>query len=536
MVADLQEHRVEKPNRTMFSTSNEKPHRLLCAVLLAVAAAGQWPALAGAQCTGGSCPASAGGYPTSVPTAPEALGSHPPLPGGGAAPGAPHPAVARICCIERFGIRCYGSGTLIYSDAERAVVLSCAHLFGRTAERIVVAFPNGRQYTARLLAIDRQWDLAALAIDPPGVKPVELARSYPRPGQLLRSCGYGSAGRYWCNTGRVLGYTRTAATNTYETLVLSGLARDGDSGGPVFDQEGRLVGVLWGTDGRRVVGTYCGRLRQFLRRLLPSLPGVEAPQVPAQLPNAEPGESYPVPGGAVATPSPLDQIRRRLDTLAGQVSSASEQRDRQQRSLSERLTRLETALQLVDRLRQRVEQAEATVGKDNIRAVVREVALGVMADRAPGLLETVVPRLVAALGWTGPPSVALVLAARLLAGLIRRRVRRRRRSSSGPGRTSRSHRQGRASSPGRSPAAGEAPPVQSPQQPGTPARGASTSADPQTEAVLAREYDWELQQAEQASDGALAQFAGEVRRRVAERIRRIHGRLASLGESISGSR
>lgn len=523
----------------MFCTTNQM-RRSFPQVLLAIAVTVQWPPHASAQCTEGQCPATIGAGRAAPGSDLQGWASVPRPKDTDNTGAGPHPAVARVCCVERFGGRAYGSGTLVYNDGSKALVLTCAHLFGHATGTITVVFPNGRQFSAKLLAIDRLWDLAALAIDPPGLEPVTLADSYPQPGQVLRSCGYGSAGRYWCNSGRVLGYTRAAGTSTYETLVLTGLAREGDSGGPVLDQQGHLVGVLWGTDGQRVVSTYCGRLRQFLRRLLPSGPIVDGPELPVLPPEAGSSQS----GAPASEQSPsgglLDDLRQRLDALTGRVTEDARQRDRQQQSLGDRLAQVETALELVGRLRQRVEDAERTVGQDNLRAVVREVAKGVIAERAPGILEQLVPRLVAALGWTGPPSIAVVLAARLLARLIRRREARRRTAGS-PSSASASwppaRLRPRPDAPvGQAAGAGQPPAAQSPQPAGVPFGSAPNRSDPQTEAVLAREYDWELHRAEQSGDSVLAEFAAALRRRVAERLQRVHGRLASLGETISGSR
>jgi hypothetical protein len=45
-------------------------------------------------------------------------------------------------------------------------------------------------------------------------------------------------------------------------MVLTGKARMGDSGGPIFTLDGKLAGVLWGTDERSVYGTWAGKIRQ----------------------------------------------------------------------------------------------------------------------------------------------------------------------------------------------------------------------------------------------------------------------------------
>lgn len=152
---------------------------------------------------------------------------------GGLCPVAPavHPAVARVVNQKQDG-RYLGSGTLVEKDDTRGIVLTCAHLFRDGAGLVTVAFADGRLFVANVLAMDRQWDLAALEIAPPAAPPVEIAAEAPQPGQWLQSCGYGADGRYRCNQGQARGYVQTVGTSGPETLELSGTARQGDSGGP----------------------------------------------------------------------------------------------------------------------------------------------------------------------------------------------------------------------------------------------------------------------------------------------------------------
>ena len=68
-----------------------------------------------------------------------------------------------------------------------------------------------------------------------------------------------------------LGYKRSTQTpnGPDDWFEISGHARPGDSGGGVFNQRGRLVGVLWGTNGEVVVGVQAGRLHLLLDSALP---------------------------------------------------------------------------------------------------------------------------------------------------------------------------------------------------------------------------------------------------------------------------
>ena len=116
---------------------------------------------------------------------------------------------------------------------------------------------------AYVLRVDRNWDLAALAIRRPNVQPITLASKAPRPGDSLTIIGYGS-GSYRAVTGHCTQYVSPSENLPMEMVELSAPARNGDSGGPILNSRGELAGVLFGTGFGRTAGSYCGRLRRFL--------------------------------------------------------------------------------------------------------------------------------------------------------------------------------------------------------------------------------------------------------------------------------
>ncbi len=312
----------------------------------------------------------------------------------------------------------------------------------------------------------------------------------PRPGEPLTSCGYGPEGRYACNAGRALGYARTTAAGSHETLELSGAAREGDSGGPVFNARGELVAVIWGTDGRTVEATYCGRVRKFLSGLAARLP-----RGPAEATIA--GKADPVPRRPESDDR-WEQLRTRVD--------AAEQ------AAAERFTRVERALELAAGLHERLERAEAAVGAENLRAAVRQAAEGILGSSAVGGWEPVIGAVLAALGWTGPPSIAAIVALKVLAALVRRRAARRNTSQrTANNRTTPAHlHDGYAE-----------------QLAGVyELSGHSAVAD----ATLGRQYDEELRRPERSSDAVLARWAKTLRQRVARSFYRIHSASPSPAE------
>lgn len=427
--------------------------------------------VAAANCVGGSCQIGPAGN------------------GDGNAAGSE--AVVRVVNETGRG-RNLGSGTLIELGDDRGnaacgFVLTCGHLFEVGSEevgRITVSFPDGSNFAARLLGFDRQWDLAVLQIARPRAVAVTIASVAPRPGQWLSSCGYGRDGRYWCNRGQARGYVRPEGAESFETLELSGMARQGDSGGPVFNQDRELVAVLWGTNGRIVGGTYCGRIRIFLARVFGALAGNPPPR--QQRPEAG-NLSPPVPH----VQRPVVPIRRDGNGVSESVGL-----------LRRRLDGLETRLQGSE-LGEKARSVARDVARDAAGRVIEEF----LATHNETSVAAWVPGLMTALGWTGPPAIVATLGITVLSRLLRRRVKKRLdEKQRGGGREIESRRQRLNDSYAQQLAD----------------VFALSGHSPVADATLGREYDEELRRAEKSSDGALASWARGLRERVAQRFYRIH--------------
>lgn len=177
-------------------------------------------------------------------------------------PNGMHPAVVRVMAADRDGFS-LGSGTLVAVSDHHGLVVTNWHVVRDAAGPIVVAFPNGFRSAASVLRTDQDWDLAALAIWRPNVAPVPLAGLPPQPGEPLTIAGYGS-GKYRMITGRCTQYVSPGRNQPFEMVELSAPARQGDSGGPIFNGRGELAGVLFGTASGQTSGSYCGRVRMFL--------------------------------------------------------------------------------------------------------------------------------------------------------------------------------------------------------------------------------------------------------------------------------
>jgi hypothetical protein len=149
------------------------------------------------------------------------------------------------------------------------------HVVNEATGAISVHFPDGFYSLATVQRVDRYWDLAILAIRKPNVEPVPLAAEAPRPGDMLTIAGYGS-GTYRAASGVCTQYVAPGMTFPFEMVEVAVSARQGDSGGPIFNSRGELAGVLFGEGHGRTSGSYCGRVRWFLASVAPG--SIDPPQ------------------------------------------------------------------------------------------------------------------------------------------------------------------------------------------------------------------------------------------------------------------
>lgn len=181
-------------------------------------------------------------------------------------PQRPHPAVARIVAPEADGVS-YGSGTLVDATGEYGLVLTNWHVVKDATGEISVIFPEGFKSPAQVVKLDKDWDLAALVVWKPGALPVVISNTAPQLGESLTIAGYGE-GQYRSVTGQCTQYLSPERHLPSEIVELSAPARNGDSGGPIFNARGELAGVLFGANRSSTAGSHSGRLNIFLAPLM----------------------------------------------------------------------------------------------------------------------------------------------------------------------------------------------------------------------------------------------------------------------------
>lgn len=189
---------------------------------------------------------------------------HPPVVLSNAeAAGQPRPVVARVTSDVGNELHS-GSGVLVATRGQSGVVLTNWHVVRENRDGITVTWPDGSRSPAKLIARDHVWDLAALAVAKPKAEPVAIAAQAPKIGDRLTIAGYGPKGVYLEQTGEVTQYLSPLRMSERQFIEMKAAARDGDSGGPMFNQAGELAGVLFGQAGGLTCGSCSTRVAAFL--------------------------------------------------------------------------------------------------------------------------------------------------------------------------------------------------------------------------------------------------------------------------------
>jgi len=161
-------------------------------------------------------------------------------------------------------------------DRERKLAITSLHLIKDAAEALVF-FPRRESgelvvkaasylkdvqaINARIVATDRARDLALMQLEslPDEIKALSLAEKNSRPGQDVHSIG--NSGLKANSDGMLWRYTRGNVRQVYQKEIRTPTGMDfvrmietqspvnlGDSGGPLLDDDGQLIGVIMAYD------------------------------------------------------------------------------------------------------------------------------------------------------------------------------------------------------------------------------------------------------------------------------------------------
>ena len=191
----------------------------------------------------------------------------------------PMPSVSQADGIERaraatVRLRAYdgqgygaGTGTIIDTHGDEALVLTCGHLFRETDGKgkiEVDLFVGGQTRTVAGQVIDYEAehrDIALVVIRPGfAVQPVALigGGEKVRNGQPAFSFGCDRGADPSRRDTRITGVNKYDQHLGVSNLEIAGAPIDGRSGGGLFDSQGRLIGVCNAADYEGDVGIYSG--------------------------------------------------------------------------------------------------------------------------------------------------------------------------------------------------------------------------------------------------------------------------------------
>lgn len=135
-----------------------------------------------------------------------------------------------------------GAGTIWHSDG---LIITNAHVLGRHGLKVVL--PDQRSFQARVVAFDRERDIAALSIEATGLPTIEVGDSrLLKPGEWVMAIGHPWGVLGAATAGVVIGQGSDLPElpgSGREWIAVSLHMRPGHSGGPLVDINGRLVGV-----------------------------------------------------------------------------------------------------------------------------------------------------------------------------------------------------------------------------------------------------------------------------------------------------
>lgn len=157
------------------------------------------------------------------------------------------PSVLKVTGVAEACRRSIEGSGFVYADGR---VMTNAHvLAGVDAPEVEV---DGRRLPARVVLFDPQRDVAVLAVDALSLPPLLVSPSAAAAGDSALVLGYPEDGPFRPDPARIMRLREARGEDIYlqstvlrEIYSFTGLVRRGNSGGPLVDAQGRVLGVVF---------------------------------------------------------------------------------------------------------------------------------------------------------------------------------------------------------------------------------------------------------------------------------------------------
>jgi serine protease Do len=136
-----------------------------------------------------------------------------------------------------------GSGIVI--EAKHGLIATNAHVLDKDAT-IIVTLQNGERYHAKIIGMDKSYDVAVLAINNHNLKPLPIANSdSAKVGDTVYAIGSPFGLEQTVTSGVISAKNRThVGRSAYQNYIQTDAPINmGNSGGALVDAQGRLIGM-----------------------------------------------------------------------------------------------------------------------------------------------------------------------------------------------------------------------------------------------------------------------------------------------------
>ncbi len=139
-----------------------------------------------------------------------------------------------------------GAGVIIDPDG---IIITNTHTI-INAPHIFVILPDGTKLDAQVVFVAQGSDFSLIKVTPPlPLKPIAWAESSQiQLGEEILSIGNSDYDNHSILSGQVTSLIQSHSTGEIEFIVTNLNLYKGDSGGPIIDRQGRLLGIVMGKE------------------------------------------------------------------------------------------------------------------------------------------------------------------------------------------------------------------------------------------------------------------------------------------------